>query len=421
MIKVEEDCVGCLFTLDIPINAHRKPPCSVTNIKSLHSKSDGSNGNDKIKIFKMMQAREPDPVYELYRKLEALHLYRYDKEPTKIIARVKERSRKVPEASKPGGRLFTSKSPSGHVKLKYMRMDNSLRNTQPTARRQTSATPKSKASLTRLPPEIRCQIYEYLLVVDKVFPYIRSRAEDRKRIAIKEAASYRQPDISIIQVSRLIKRESEPILYSKNIISLPSLQWTKRFFDRCLHNTVRCSWIRSVTISLSCSDAYISTDLKGEEGLQREFEDLRLAIKGLYELHPGMSQSIRDETVRQYRVECIVRRITDIAWRDKVNLILEKLALEDLTVRQGQGGPLNSYFLATRFLAEDRALHAFKSGFAFGFPRRLLFDNFPQIAELGGPCYAVQKIEEWTDMRRRGEPAPEEHYGELTKQWSLLN
>ena len=423
MIKVEEDCVGCLFTIDIPIDAHRKPPYSITNRHSPHSKPDNFNGHDKIKVFKMMQASESDPVYELYRKLEALHLYRIDKEPTKVIAHEKERSRKVPEGSKPGGRLFTSKSPSGHVKLKYMRVEALSRNTRPTVRRRSPAKTKSKASLTRLPPEIRCQIYEYLLVVGKIFPYNHYAAEYRNRYAMKEAENYPKPDMSIIQVSRLIRRESEPILYSKNNVSLPPLRWTKMFFERCFHNTVRCSWIRSVTITLSCRDAYMSTHLKGDEKLRREFEDLRLAIKGCawYRLHPEMSQSIRDETVRQYRADCIIRRITDIAWRDKANLILEKLALEDLTVRQGHRGPLKTYLIGSGLWVEDRALHAFKAGFAFGLPKSLLFETFPKMSELAEPSYAAQKIEEWTEMRKRGEPAPREHCGELSERRSLPN
>ena len=258
------------------------------------------------------------------------------------------------------------------------------------------------SSLLELPPEIRCQIYEYLLVCGKVFPY---SSFDNTKKDDKEANGYTRPTTAITQVSKLIQKESESILYSKNTFVLPSRRWTKAFFDNCLHNQSRRSSIRSVQVQFSCKDAYLSDELIKNLKLRDLCDKLRQEMKAKYPLRSDMVQSLKDEYVRRYREDTIIRRITDIAWLDKANYILDNLKLDDMAVKFISQGIVRDYIFPGNIWPEELVIDAFKAGFVFGIPTRLSFEGFHQMALRRASVYdyARQKMVDWTALRDTGE------------------
>jgi hypothetical protein len=74
-----------------------------------------------------------------------------------------------------------------------------------------------------LPTELRCLVYEELLVVGKVFFRYEwpSRINSRR---YKHEAYYRAPSLAVLRVCKLVHQEAEPIYLSKNLFVLP-LHW----------------------------------------------------------------------------------------------------------------------------------------------------------------------------------------------------
>ncbi|KAJ4292514.1 hypothetical protein N0V90_009176 [Kalmusia sp. IMI 367209] len=78
----------------------------------------------------------------------------------------------------------------------------------------------------KLPAELRCLVYEELLVVGKVF-YKDTAWERLNSIRYRDKAYYRTPSLEILRVCKAIHTEAEPIYLSKNLFVLP-LGWALR-------------------------------------------------------------------------------------------------------------------------------------------------------------------------------------------------
>ncbi|KAF2246739.1 hypothetical protein BU26DRAFT_52452 [Trematosphaeria pertusa] len=74
-----------------------------------------------------------------------------------------------------------------------------------------------------LPVEIRCLVYEELLVVGKVY-FKDTDQEHSHTLRYREKAYYQKPFLKILQVCKLVHCEAEPIYLSKNLFVLP-LHW----------------------------------------------------------------------------------------------------------------------------------------------------------------------------------------------------
>lgn len=402
-----QDCRGFAFTLDIPIDAHKHARHGFRLNHEQHSLLEPPRRTEEIRNFqtRLSPYAAPNQIYDLYRKLDALHLYS-GKGPARRLqtCRIKRERKKCLDSEVPIGRVSTSevKRSGAMVRIKYTKIEP-RRRTRRLFIRPPMTTSTGGTSLLQLPPEIRCQIYEYLLVCGKVFPY---RSFDGIKKEDKEASAYARPTTNITQVSKLIKRESESVLYSRNTFVLPSRRWAKAFFDNCLHNGLRRSYIRSVQVSFSCKDAYMSEDIRTSPKLRDECEKLRQGIKKKYPIRPDMPQSLKDEHVSRYREDTIIRRITDIAWRDKANDILDNFKLDDLTVRFASEGMVQRYIFPRRIWPEKLVIDAFRAGFAFGIPTRLLFEGFDQTTsqkEYTIHDHARQKMAAWTALRSSGD------------------
>lgn len=86
-----------------------------------------------------------------------------------------------------------------------------------------SVTSPSKVLTSRfmdLPMELRLQIYEYLVVVGKVF-YIVNSDHTNTSIRLRDHAAYRKPSLAILRVSRQVREEAEDVYFTKNLFILP--------------------------------------------------------------------------------------------------------------------------------------------------------------------------------------------------------
>ncbi|KAF2638345.1 hypothetical protein P280DRAFT_82284 [Massarina eburnea CBS 473.64] len=74
-----------------------------------------------------------------------------------------------------------------------------------------------------LPTEIRCMVYEKLLVVGKVY-YGGTDFGKSYSIRYLDKAYYRKPSLKVLQVCKRVHQEAEPLYLSKNLFVLP-LHW----------------------------------------------------------------------------------------------------------------------------------------------------------------------------------------------------
>ena len=71
-----------------------------------------------------------------------------------------------------------------------------------------------------LPTELRVQIYEYLVVVGKVF-YTPNDYERKESPLYAEVDQYRKPDLAILRVSKTVHSEAEEVYLGENMFILP--------------------------------------------------------------------------------------------------------------------------------------------------------------------------------------------------------
>jgi hypothetical protein len=85
----------------------------------------------------------------------------------------------------------------------------------------TSPSPRDQTfRFLDLPAELRCQIYEYFVVVGKIFyspDYYSVKNEKR----FKDWEAYRTPELTILRVCKQMHSEAEEIYLSKNLFVLP--------------------------------------------------------------------------------------------------------------------------------------------------------------------------------------------------------
>jgi hypothetical protein len=73
-----------------------------------------------------------------------------------------------------------------------------------------------------LPAELRIQIYEYLVVVGKVF-YTPECYEWQEGVQFNGFPAYEKPSLKFLPVCKQIRQEAEDVYFSKNLFVLPSL------------------------------------------------------------------------------------------------------------------------------------------------------------------------------------------------------
>lgn len=99
----------------------------------------------------------------------------------------------------------------------------------PSAAIAASTAPTAQpCGLLALSTELRCQIYERLVVIGKVF-YTPEQYSIRNEKRLKDSKAYKTPELSILRVCKQVHNEAEDIYLSSNFFVLPDFFACKEF------------------------------------------------------------------------------------------------------------------------------------------------------------------------------------------------
>ena len=207
----------------------------------------------------------------------------------------------------------------------------------------------------RFPLEIREMVYYECVVVGEIYPYSISDARQPDAETAREKTGCDLPAMALMQVSKTIRREAEPMLYQQNVIRLGSATATKKFFERCLTTPERRMWLKSIRLSLNCQDI-TRTD-------RAAILDTQLSLERDSLLFPENTpyRWFEAKLHAEYR-----KRLTEVIWPCKVSPIIEDCKLEKLAIDFNA-----STCQAGCCRLRAPASIAFRKGFAQGMPKEI--------------------------------------------------
>ena len=217
-------------------------------------------------------------------------------------------------------------------------------------------------------------------MVGEIYPYSLSDALQPDTETPQDKTGCELPSVGLLQVSKAIRKEAEPMLYQKNVLRLGSRKVTKRFFKRCLSTPERRIWLKSVRICLDSED--INTADR-QSVLEKQW--FLLQTRMLFPEINGSAIAIERILHNEY-ANCLADKL----WPRKLSPLLEDCKLEKLLVDfsyarcPGRCCPMNA-----------RAVLAFRKGFAYGAPKELLLTGMKkeEIKE------SRKQIKVWTNWR----------------------
>lgn len=199
-------------------------------------------------------------------------------------------------------------------------------------------------------------IYEECFVVGEIYPYSLSDAHQPDTETARDKTGCELPTVALLQVSKTIRCEAEPMLYQRNVFRLGSATVTEKFFDRCLKTSERRAWLKSVCMSLTYEDIS-QTNREAVLAMQLDLARFRL----LFPEKTGYPDSFERKLHDEYK-----KFLNEITWPRKTSPILDNCKLEKLSVdfhwTTCPGKCCNM---------RARALLAFRKGFAMGMPKEL--------------------------------------------------
>ena len=213
------------------------------------------------------------------------------------------------------------------------------------------------ARFYHLPLEIRRMIYRECLAVGEIYPYSLSDALQPDTETPQDKTGCELPSVALLQVSKTIREEAEPILYQKNVLRLGSAEVTEKFFERSLNTPERRMWLKSVRMRLDFKDI-----TKADRQIVLERQLFLLQTRMLFPEKNRSTIAIERILHNEY-TNCLA----DSMWPRKLSPLLEDCRLEKLSVDFSQARcpgsccPMNA-----------RAVLAFRKGFANGAPKELL-------------------------------------------------
>ena len=235
------------------------------------------------------------------------------------------------------------------------------------------------ACFYHLPLEIRRMIYRECLVVGEIYPYSLSDALQPDTETPQDKTESELPSVALLQVSKTIREEAEPMLYQKNVLRLGSAEVAGKFFERSLNTPERRMWLKEVRTRLDFRDI---TKADRQSVLEKQLPLLQTRM-----LFPekGRSTITIESTLHDAYTNCLAYNI----WPRKLSPLLEDCKLEKFLVN----------FSSARCSEEccpniTRAVLAFRKGFAYGAPKELV------LLGLGDKEVKESKqIEFWTNWR----------------------
>ena len=236
------------------------------------------------------------------------------------------------------------------------------------------------ARFYHLPLEIRQMIYRECLIVGEIYPYSLSDAPQPDTETPQDKTGCELPSVALLQVSKTIREEAEPMLYQKNVLRLGSAEVTRKFFERSLNTPERRMWLKSVRTRLDFRDI---TKANRQSVLERQLSLLQTRM-----LFPEKNRStiVIEEILHKEYTNCLAESM----WPRKLSPLLEDCKLEMFSVDFSQARcpgrccPINA-----------RAVLAFRKGFANGVPEELLLIGLNQ----GEMKESRKQIKVWTNWR----------------------
>ncbi|KAM0801882.1 hypothetical protein BDR22DRAFT_845550 [Usnea florida] len=207
-----------------------------------------------------------------------------------------------------------------------------------------------------LPLEIRRMIYRECLVVGEIYPYSLSDALQPYTETPQDKTGCEVPSVAILQVSKTIREEAEPMLYQKNVLRLGSAEVAGKFFERSLNTPERRMWLKSVRTGLDSRDI---TKADRQSVLENQMPLLHSLM--LFPEKGSLATTIEGILHDEY-TNCLV----DTIWPRKLSPLLNDCKLEKLSVNLSQATCPGK--CCPR---KGRALLAFRKGFAYGVPKEL--------------------------------------------------
>lgn len=222
-------------------------------------------------------------------------------------------------------------------------------------------------------------IYHECLVVGEIYPYSLSDAHQPDTETARDKTGCNLPTVSLVQVSRMIRHEAEPMLYQRNVVRLGNAAVSGQFFERCLNTPQRRLWLRSVRMSLSFEDL-VQTDR--EAVLIRQLDLARMRLLFPENSHGKSFELLLHDAYKAF--------LSETVWPRKTLPILGDCNLEKLSVdlkgTRCQAGCCDM---------RAQALVAFRKGFSMGMPKKL------EIIGVGEEKADASKklIRKWTSWR----------------------
>lgn len=236
------------------------------------------------------------------------------------------------------------------------------------------------AHFYHLPMEIRQMIYRECLVVGEIYPYSLSDALQPDTETPQDKTGCELPSVALLQVSKTIREEAEPMLYQKNVLRLGSAHVAEKFFERSLNTPERRMWLKSVRTRLDSRDI---TKADRQKVLEKQLSLLQTRM-----LFPEKDKSTT--SIERILHNDYTNCLADTIWPRKLSPLLEDCKLETLSVNfsdarcSGRCCPMNA-----------RALLAFRKGFANGAPKELVLLGLrnKEVKE------SSKQIKVWTNWR----------------------
>lgn len=225
-------------------------------------------------------------------------------------------------------------------------------------------------------------IYQESLIVGEICPYSISDTDE----FAQDTTRCDLPNVALLQASKTIRREAEPIVYQRNNVKLGSAEFSQRFFEQCLNTPDRKLWLKSVTLWLGSDDlseADRNAVLDTELGLARE--DMLLP-KRKDDRHGRWSYTLH-HAYKKYLGETI--------WPRKVSPLLESCSLTKLVV-----GIEFANCWAGCCAMRRHAVRSFSKGFAFPTNFKIVGVGEGKVAsEKLIRCWTTRRIAESEDMK----------------------
>ena len=313
--------------------------------------------------------------------------------------------------------------------------DNAVFSIVPNTAVQTdtiAVSEKRPTSFFDLPPELRTMIYEYCVLDDKIRPY--EYANKRMQVPGYETPKEPPRSAALVTWSKVCRRtrmECEPILYGKNTIFLPGGYLALEFFDKCLHNEVRRSWVKSIEILWSGYDVlhydhavYLSNHIRDDKrpgGKKRPRKGQQESLmaeerfemgKLVYEAYEQHGLKFKDKLRRSYRTWHLpfpihrlfsrTQRMPDeIVWQPIMAFVQQHLKLERLYFHLW---PLTDGRDQLGRSMVGHALASFTNGFLLGMPKLIQADHDPDQPLVDKWTWFSAEIAMWTEARRHNRP-----------------